>query len=97
METTQIVALLIAERDRINAAIEALEGPTQQHRGRPAKNAAAPIAASEDATMPDSSESAAAKTPATKKRTFTAAQRKQQGERMKAYWKAKKKAATKAA
>ena len=30
METTQIVALLVAERDRLNRAIEALQGPTKR-------------------------------------------------------------------
>ena len=30
METTQIVALLVAERDRLNRAIEALRGPTKR-------------------------------------------------------------------
>ena len=88
METTQIVALLVAERDRLNAAIQALQGPTQR-RGRPAKNAAVA-----DSTMPDWVKPASAKQPIRrKKRTFTAAQRKQQGERMKAYWTAKRKAA----
>ena len=37
METSQIVALLVAERDRLNRAIEALQGPTKR-RGRPPKN-----------------------------------------------------------
>jgi hypothetical protein len=30
METAQIVALLVAERDRLNNAIEALQGPTRR-------------------------------------------------------------------
>jgi hypothetical protein len=78
MPTEQIVALLIQERDRLNRAIEALQGPTKR-RGRPPKNsftAATPVSAA----------------PTAKKRTFTAAQRKQQAERMKKYWAAKKKA-----
>lgn len=37
MDTQQIVALLIAERDRLNTAIEALQGPTKR-RGRPSKH-----------------------------------------------------------
>jgi hypothetical protein len=37
METQQIAALLIAERDRLTRAIEALQGPTKR-RGRPPKN-----------------------------------------------------------
>jgi hypothetical protein len=46
MPTDHIVALLIAERDKLNRAIEALQGPTK-HRGRPPKNAvpaSAPVA-----------------------------------------------------
>jgi hypothetical protein len=75
MPTDQIIALLIQERDRLNRAIEALQGPTKR-RGRP----------------PKTSLTAAAPSPTAKKRTFTAAQRKQQAERMKNYWAAKKKA-----
>jgi hypothetical protein len=43
MDTQQIVALLIAERDRLNTAIEALQGPTKK-RGRPPKNALTAVA-----------------------------------------------------
>jgi hypothetical protein len=80
METAQIVALLVAERDRLNKAIEALQGPTKR-RGRPPKNLLAVAAA-----------------PAPKKhgRKFSAAQRKAQGARMKAFWAAKRKAEAKA-
>jgi hypothetical protein len=46
MPTDHIVALLVAERDKLNAAIEALQGAVKR-RGRPPKNAA-PI--SPDAT-----------------------------------------------
>jgi len=80
MPTDQIVALLIAERDKLNRAIEALQGPTK-HRGRPPKNPLAAITAT-----------VAEPVPTKKKRTFTAAQRKEQAKRMKAYWAAKKKA-----
>jgi len=38
MPTEQILALLVAERDRLNQAIEALQGPVKR-RGRPPKNA----------------------------------------------------------
>jgi hypothetical protein len=34
MQTEQIVALLVAERNRLDAAIQALQGPAK-HRGRP--------------------------------------------------------------
>jgi hypothetical protein len=81
MPTDHIVALLIAERDRLTRAIEALQGPTKR-RGRPPKN---PFAAVTDAV-------AAPPVAARKKRTFSAAQRKKQAKRMKAYWAAKKKA-----
>ena len=37
MPTEHIVALLIAERDRLNRAIEALQGPAQRV-GRPSKS-----------------------------------------------------------
>ena len=78
MLTEQIVGLLIAERDKLNKAIEALQGPTKR-MGRPPKNAL---------PTPTSQESAQ---PAKKRhRKFTAAQRKQQAERMKAFWAAKK-------
>jgi len=38
MNTEHIVALLIQERDRLNRAIEALNGSTGKRRGRPPKN-----------------------------------------------------------
>ena len=43
MQTEQIVALLVAERDRLTRAIDALRGPAA-HRGRPpaASSTAAP-------------------------------------------------------
>jgi hypothetical protein len=63
MPTEQILALLIEERDKLNRAIEALQGPTKR-RGRPPLSAAIPVGAAETAQ------------PAKKKRrTFTAAQR----------------------
>jgi hypothetical protein len=37
MMTDQILVLLIAERDKLSRAIEALQGPTKR-RGRPPKN-----------------------------------------------------------
>jgi hypothetical protein len=80
MPTEHIVALLIQERDKLNRAIEALQGPTKR-RGRPPKNA---VTAGVAPT--------AAPTPGRKKRKFSAAHRKEQANRMKAYWAAKKKA-----
>jgi hypothetical protein len=91
MPTESIIALLIAERDKLSRAIEALQGPTKR-RGRPPKNplliATAPTAAPE----PKSAGPAPAKR---KGRRFTAAQRKAFGERMKKYWAAKRKAEAK--
>src|SRR5947208_1193696 len=79
METTQIVAILVAERDRLNNAIEALQGPTKRI-GRPPKN---PLAA----LIP-----AAAPAPAKKKRRkFSAAQRQAASLRMRQRWALKKK------
>jgi hypothetical protein len=96
MPTDQIVALLIAERDKLNRAIEALGGPTKR-RGRPPKNPVAAAVDYNDPTMPDWVKPASARQPAVKKRgrTFSAYQRKKQAERMKAYWAAKKKAEAK--
>lgn len=37
MQTEEIVKFLIAERDRLNSAIQALQGPSKR-RGRPARN-----------------------------------------------------------
>jgi hypothetical protein len=85
MPTEQILALLIAERDKLNRAIEALQGPSTRG-GRPPKT---PLTVAGPAA-PEPAQ------PAKKRpRTFTAAQRKQQAERMKAYWAAKKKAEAK--
>ena len=50
MPTDQIVALLIAERDRLNRAIEVLQGPIKR-RGRPPKN---PTALATAVALPDS-------------------------------------------
>jgi len=75
MPNDQILALLIAERDRLNAAIAALQGGSaRKRRGRPLKNPSPEIVTQK---------------PAPKKRT--PAQRKAQAKRMKAYWAAKKK------
>jgi hypothetical protein len=83
MPVEQILSLLIAERDKLNRAIEALQGPTKR-RGRPPKN---PLAV--DTT-------AAAPAPTKRKRPhFTAAQREAAAERMRQRWAAKKKAESK--
>jgi len=78
MATEHIVALLVAERDRLNRAIEALQGPMKR-RGRPPKSAlgapaAAPAAGVRRGRPP-----------------MSAAEKKAASERMKAYWAAKRK------
>jgi hypothetical protein len=84
--TEHIVALLIAERDKLNQAIEVLQGPTKR-RGRPPKNA---LNGATPSVVLEPSQ------PAQKKRRkFTPPQRKQQAEKMRAYWLAKKKAEAK--
>lgn len=70
MNLEQIVAVLIQERDRLDAAIEALQGPAARK----------PRAVAETTLK------------TAKKRGWTAAQKKQQRERMRAYWAKKKKA-----
>jgi hypothetical protein len=77
MATEHIVQLLIHERDRLNRAIEALQGSAKR-RGRPPKNLALA-----------GGESSAGGAP--KKRAWSAAQKKAAAERMKARWAAKKK------
>jgi len=80
MPTEHIVALLIAERDKLSRAIEALQGSVKR-RGRPPKN---PLAVATAAAAPAA--------PKKRGRTFSAAQRKAAAERMRARWAAKKKA-----
>jgi hypothetical protein len=78
MPTEHIIALLVAERDKLNRAIEALQGPLKR-RGRPPKN---PLIATLAPTT----------APATKRKSGrSAAARKAQSLRMKAYWAAKRK------
>jgi hypothetical protein len=77
MPTEHILALLIAERNKLNRAIEALQGPTKRI-GRPPKN---PLAAAPPAATP---------APKKKRRKFSAAQRQAASERMRKPWAAKK-------
>jgi hypothetical protein len=84
MQTEHIVALLIQERDKLNRAIEALQGPAKR-RGRPPKTSSA-VAVSQAPTTPASEG---------KREGRTAAQRKAQAERMKAYWAQRKKQSAK--
>jgi hypothetical protein len=81
MPTEHIIALLIAERDKLNRAIEAIQGPIKR-RGRPPKD---PLIAA-PASAPTPSTAAA-----NRKSGMSAAARKAQSQRMKAYWAAKRK------
>jgi hypothetical protein len=76
MPTDQILSLLVAERDRLNRAIEALQGGVKR-AGRPAgtSNGATPEVR---ATR--------------KRKPMTPAQKKAHSERMKAFWAARRKA-----
>jgi hypothetical protein len=82
MSTEHILALLIAERDKLNRAIEALGTPVKR-RGRPPKN---PLAAAVTAPVKTAS----------KRSALSPAKRKAQSERMKAYWAKRRKQAAKA-
>jgi hypothetical protein len=79
MPTEQIVALLVAERDRLNKAIEALQGPVRR-RGRPPTN---PVAIATAATV----------MPRRARKGMSKAARKAQSDRMKKYWAARKRQA----
>ena len=76
MATDDILALLIQERDKLNRAIEALQGA--KRRGRPPKSAASAV-------------SPVVGGPG-KRRARTPAQRKAQAKRMREYWAKRKKA-----
>lgn len=77
MSTEHILALLVAERDKLNRAIEALGTPVKR-RGRPPKN---PLAVAVTAPVKTAS----------KRKGLSPAKRKAQSERMKAYWAKRKK------
>jgi hypothetical protein len=77
MQTEQIVALLVVERDRLNRAIEALQGPAKR-RGRPPASAAMGTTSAPAGRL-------------RKRKARTAAQRKAQSERMRAFWAARRK------
>ena len=91
MNTSDILAELVSQRDRINQAIAALGGMPVKRRGRPPKNAG------HDGPFPMVTSNGATAPAPRKKRIFTAKQRREQALRMKKYWREKKKAAKKAA
>jgi hypothetical protein len=78
----KFIELLIAERDKLNKAIDALSGPRKRN-GRPPKNSVAAVTPT------------AAAAPKKKRRKFSAAQREAAAERMRQRWALKKKAETK--
>jgi hypothetical protein len=84
MPIDHILALLIAERDKLNRAIEALGGTGIKRRGRPRKNPAGEAGAA-----------VASPVPAKKHHMRSPAARKAQAQRMKAYWAKRKKNAGK--
>ena len=77
MPTDNILTLLIAERDTLNRAIEALQGSAKR-RGRPARNAVASTPAVTNGSV-----------------GMSAAARRAQSRRMKAYWAKRRKQAAK--
>jgi hypothetical protein len=93
MPTEQIVALLIAERDKIDRAIQALGASNGKRRGRPpgSKNAH-PAAGKEQAELVPTTTAAK-----TARKKWTPAQREEARARAKAMWARRKKAAKKAA
>ena len=96
MPTEHIIAMLRAERDKIDRALQVLDGGVKR-RGRPAGSGRkAASADGNDPTMPDWVKPKSSSTNTKSKRTkrkFTAAQKKAASERMKARWAAKKKTA----
>jgi hypothetical protein len=82
MPTDHIVSLLIEERDRLNRAIEALQGPAKRRGRPPAKTPSRQLA--EPAEEP----------PTATRKPWTAAQKKAASASMKKRWATKKKAAS---
>jgi len=78
MLTENILALLVAERDKLNRAIEALEGTTKR-RGRPPQT--------DEPSKPTAANNGRA--------GMSAAARRAQSKRMKAYWSKRRKEAAK--
>ena len=90
MPTDRIVALLIAERDRLNRAIDALQGPLKR-QGRPPKNPgviATVTAMPRRGRPPKSAEANPIPEikPRRGRKPMSAAARKAHSERMKKYW-----------
>ena len=90
MPTDQIIALLIAERDKLDRAIQAL-GAGVKRRGRPPGSKNAQPAAGKKQAEPVPTTTAAKKA----KKKWTPAQREEARQRAKSMWAARKKAAKK--
>jgi hypothetical protein len=82
--TEQIVQLLIAQRDRLQRAIDALQGPVKR-RGRPPKNPA-PAFDYNAPNVPDWVKPASARMAVPKKRQLSAAGRKAIGDAARKRW-----------
>lgn len=80
-----ILTLLIAERDKLNRAIEVLQG-TKRRPGRPRKNPEAVLLPSLTSPPTDG-----------RRRGMSVTARQEQSKRMKAYWQKRRKAASKKA
>jgi hypothetical protein len=80
MPTDHIVSLLIAERDKLNRAIEALQGEVKR-RGRPPKSAGPRIAAPSASAPPASNQAEPVK-----KRHVSAAARRKMAAAQKKRW-----------
>lgn len=87
MPADYIIALLIAERDKLNRAIEALGGIVKRRRGRPPKNAFGDAVA---ALAPPPRRMG--HTPAKEHHMRSAAARTAQATRMRDYWAKKRRA-----
>lgn len=74
MQTEQIVALLLAERNRLDAAIQALRGPAKRRGRPPAFKASAPAVS--------------ASSPSVRRRKISAAGRKAMADAAKKRWEA---------
>ncbi len=81
MSTEQILSLLIAERDRLSNAIDALQGGSKRRGRPPGRTPSAPAAAS-----PSAPATVAAAPKKRKRKALTAAQKKAHSDRMKAFW-----------
>jgi hypothetical protein len=81
MPIDQVVSLLIAERDRLDRAIQILQDGGAKRRGRPPKNPTL-----NHPSVPDGVKPASAATPVRRKRIMSAAGRKAIGDATRKRW-----------